>query len=392
MRVLHTSDWHLGKRLGRFDRLEEAAAVLDHVCMVAQERDVDLVIVSGDVFDRASPPVDALELGLRTLVRLGEARPVVAVAGNHDSADLFEALAPLLRPRGVHLVGRIARPEDGGILGPDVLGVPARVACVPFLREGQVVDFMRDAGEWYASYAERIARICESLNEALTAGTAPGEVLLLTAHFLVSGVTIHREGPRGERELHMGDAYAATPQAIPPGPQYVAMGHIHAPQRVPHAPVPAEYAGSLLPLDFGEAGEDKRVVVVDVEPGRLAVAESVPVPCPRPLVRVAGTWEAIEARAEELADTYLDLTVDTSAVDVTLGQRARETFPMLVNVRPRRRETDRGSAREPRRSRSLAQLYDAYFRREHAEEAPPADLLDLLRDVLDEAEVADAPA
>ena len=80
------------------------------------------------------------------------------------------------------------------------------------------------------------------------------------AHFLVNGVRVDRDAPRGERELHMGDAYAATPQAIPAGPQYVAMGHIHAPQKVPGAPVPAEYAGSLLALDFGEAGEQKRVV------------------------------------------------------------------------------------------------------------------------------------
>jgi len=392
MRVLHTSDWHLGKRLGRFDRLAESSAVLDEVCAVADERAVDLVIVSGDVFDRPSPPIDALEVGLRTLVRLGEHRPVVAVAGNHDSPELFEALAPLLRTRGVHLVGRVARPDEGGILGPETLGLPARVACLPFLREGQVVDFMRDAGQWYASYADRIARLCSALNESLMAATGPDEVPLLTAHFLVNGVKIGGTGRRGERELHMGAAYTAAPQAIPPGPQYVAMGHIHAPQRVPHAPVPAEYAGSLLPLDFGEAGEQKRAVVVDVEPGRLAVAESIPIACPRPLVHVEGTWEAIEARADELRDAYLDLTVDTSAVDVTLGQRARETFPFLVNVRPRRRDAERTADRETRRGRSLPELYDAYYRREHGPEEPPADLLDLLREVLDEAEAADAPA
>jgi len=392
MRLLHTSDWHLGKRLGRFDRLAESSAALEQVCAVADEREVDLVVVSGDVFDRPSPPIEALEVGLRTLVRLGERRPVVAVAGNHDSPELFEALAPLLRPRGVHLVGRVARPDEGGILGPETLGVPARVACLPFLREGQIVDFMRDTGQWYASYADRIARLCAALNESLIATTGPDEVPLLTAHFLVSGVKMGGTGRRGERELHMGAAYTAAPQAIPPGPQYVAMGHIHAPQRVPHAPVPAEYAGSLLPLDFGEAGEQKRVVVVDVEPGRLAVAESIPVACPRPLVHVEGTWEAIEARADELGSAYLDLTVDTSAVDVTLGQRARETFPHLVNVRPRRGDADRAAGRETRRGRSLAELYDAYYRREHAPEEPPADLLDLLREVLDEAEAADAPA
>ena len=104
---------------------------------------------------------------------------------------------------------------------------------------------------------------------ALAGGDA---VTFLVSHFLVGGSKVHGHGaPRGERELHMGEAYAATPEAIPPGPQYVALGHIHAPQRVPGARVPAEYAGSLLELDFGEAGEDKRVVIVDVEPGLPAV-------------------------------------------------------------------------------------------------------------------------
>jgi exonuclease SbcD len=391
MRILHTSDWHIGKKLGRFDRLDEAEAALVDVERVADDHDVELILVSGDVFDRPAPPIDALGVGLRWLLRLAAHRPVVAVAGNHDSPELFETLAPLLRPRGVHLVGTIKRPEGGGVLGPDDLGIPARVACFPFLREGHVVDFMRDAGQWYRGYAERVARICAAYNDALITGAGAGEVPLLVAHFLVNGVRVDRAGPRGERELHMGAAYAATPQAIPPGPQYVALGHIHAPQRVPGAPVPAEYAGSVLPLDFGEAGEHKRVVVIDAMPGRLAVAESVPLQCRRPLVRRSGTWEEIEAGAGELQDVYLDLTVETSAVDVTLGQRARAAFPLLVNVRPLRRESERGE-RETRRGRTLPQLYDAYYRRERPGEEPPGDLLDLLRDVLEEAEAADAPA
>jgi exonuclease SbcD len=392
MRILHTADWHVGKRLGRFDRLDEADAVLAEVERIADEREADLVLVSGDVFDRPTPPIEALSAGLRWLLRLAAHRPVVAVAGNHDSPELFEALAPLLAPRGAHLVGTIKRPDEGGILGPEVLGVAARVACFPFLREGHVVDFMQDAGQWYRGYAERVARICAAYNEALVASTGAGEVPILMAHFLVNGVKMGHEGPRGERELHMGAAYAATPQAIPAGPQYVALGHIHAPQPVPGAPVPAQYAGSLLPLDFGEAGEAKRVVLVDAAPGQLAVAESIPIAYPRPLIRLQGTWEQVEAQAAELQDSYLDLTVDTSAVDVTLGQRARETFPLLVNVRPRRHEADAGAARETRRGRSLPDLYDAYFRQERPDEEPPKELLDLFRDVLEEADAVDASA
>jgi DNA repair protein SbcD/Mre11 len=388
MRILHTSDWHIGKRLGRYDRMDEFRDVLAEVEGIADDRAVDLVLVSGDVWDRPVPPMDAFTLGLETLQRLAQRRPVVVVAGNHDSGELFEALAPLLRARRVFLVGQIKRPDDGALLGPDELGVPAVVACFPFLREGRVVDFMRDAGEWYRAYAERVAAIAGRYNEALVRAAGADAVPILMAHFMVGGVKVDRAAPRGERELHMGDAYTATAQAIPAGPQYVAMGHIHAPQRVPGAPVPAEYAGSLLALDFGEAGEEKRVVVVDVEPGSLAVPEAVPLTAGRRLERVTGTWDAIEARAEELAPRYLDLTVQTPVTDTTLAERARETFPFLVKVRAQRPGAgDRD--RVTKAHRSTEELYADYVLREHGEAAPP-ELLALFRDALEEA--ADATA
>jgi DNA repair protein SbcD/Mre11 len=382
MKILHTSDWHIGKRLGRHDRMAEFGDVLDEIVSIADQRATDLVLISGDIWDRPIPPMDALALGLETLLRLAEDRPVVAVAGNHDSAELFEALAPLLRPRGVHLIGDIRRPDEGALLGPGLLGVPAMVAGFPFLREGRVVDFMRDAGEWYTAYADKVAAITRAYNEALTAAASADTVSILMAHFMVGGVKIDRGAPRGERELHMGDAYAATAQSIPAGPQYVAMGHIHAPQPVPGAPVPAHYAGSLLALDFGEAGEQKRVVIVDAEPGELATIESVPLTRGRQLVRLTGDWPSIEARSAELADAFLDLTVKTSGTDLTLADRARATFPFVVKVRAWRPEERR--ERLVKGHRSWHDLYADYYAREHSDVAPD-ELLVLFRDVLEEA-------
>jgi exonuclease SbcD len=211
-------------------------------------------------------------------------------------------------------------------------------------------------------------------------------VPILMAHFMVNGVRIDRDAPRGERELHMGDAYTATAQAIPPGPQYVAMGHIHAPQPVPGAPVPAEYAGSLLSLDFGEAGERKRVVLIEVEPGRLATTESVPLEMGRRLVRVTDDWDAIEARADELADAFLDLTVRTSGTDLTLAERARDAFPFLVKVRASRPDGAR-QERLVKGQRAWHELYADYYEREHAE-AAPAELLTAFREVLEEADAS----
>ena len=384
MRILHTADWHVGRRLGRHDRIAEMREALDEVARIADEEQVDLVLVAGDVFDRAAPPVESLSLGLSALLRLARGRPVVVVAGNHDAPELFDALAPLLRDRGVHVIGRIKAPDSGALLGPEDLGVPAVVAGFPFLREGRVIDFMAETGRWYGAYAQKIAAITDAYNAALVQRAGTDLVPILVAHFMVNGVRVSRS----ERELHIGDAYTATAQAIPAGPQYVALGHIHAPQPVPGAPVPAAYAGSLLALDFGEAGEDKRVVVVDVEPGRLATLRSIPIHAGRPLEHVRGTWDEIAARADDLADRYLDLTVAVGGPDPELGRRAAALFPYLVRVRAERPAQLRRE-RSPESRPPDDELYAAFVQATTGEDAPPG-LVQLFRDTMEE--VADATA
>lgn len=384
MRVLHTSDWHVGKKLGRYDRSDEYREVIAEVAAVAEAEDVDLVLHAGDLFDRPLPPVEALDIGLSGLVALsGEGRrPVVVIAGNHDSPGLFEALAPFLRGRGIHLVGAVRRPDDGGVLDLETRGGRAVVSCFPFLREGRAFNVWEPVGEHYQRYADRLRRISEAYAAHAASRAGSDAVTFLLAHFLVGGATVHGHGaPRGERELHMGDAYAATPQAIPPGPQYAALGHIHAPQSIPGVQVPGEYAGSLLELDFGEAGEQKRVVVIDVEPGLPANVRSVPVKGGRRLMRPVGPWEKVIAEVG-VYESYLDLTVETAGPDPGLADRAREEFDYLVRVRaeyPRPEVADPG----PAVARTLEEHYADYY--EQREGAVPRDsLLAAFREVLEE--------
>lgn len=383
MKILHTSDWHVGKRLGRFERIEETRAAIEEVAAIADSEAVDLVVHSGDLFDRPVPPMEALQVGLAGLVRLtnGGARPVVVVAGNHDSADLFEALAPFLAGWGIHLVGAIKAPDDGGVLRLETSAGDALVACLPFLREGRVVDFMADTDRWYGQYAERVRRLTEAYAEYVVAEAGTKAVSVLVAHFMVTGARVGGHGaPRGERELHMGEAYAVGEGAIPPSLGYVAMGHIHAPQPVPGANVPAEYAGSLLELDFGEAGEEKRVVLIDVEPGKPATVRSIPLSSGRRLKQVSGTWEEISSRTD-LADHYLDLKVDTGGPEPGLDALARDLFPHLVKVAA---VYDREAIDEASYSHlPWEDIYAAYYESERGEPAPD-DLLAAFREVEDE--------
>jgi exonuclease SbcD len=382
MRILHTSDWHVGKRLGRFDRTAEHLAAVERVAAIASAERADLVLHSGDLFDRAMPTVEGLRVALTGLVSLSDAgkRPVVVVAGNHDSADLFEALAPFLSGFGIHLVGRIKPPAEGGVLRLDTAAGLAAVACFPFLRAAQAVDFMERADARYGTYADRVRRICEAYAEAVADARGADGVGLLVAHFLVGGAMVRAGLPRGERELHMGEAYAATSQAVPTGLDYVAMGHVHAPQPVPGSLAPAEYAGSLLPLDFGEAGEEKRVVLVEARPGVPASLRSIPLGAGRRLERVEGPWEEIEARAG-LDDAYLDLVVDTLGPEPGLLDRARERFPLVVKVQARYR---RSKAPAPIvTGRPLADLYADYHRYARGEDTAPA-LLAAFREIEEE--------
>ena len=283
MRVLHTADWHVGKRLGRYDRMAEFAAVLDEIVDLAEREDVDLVLVAGDLFDRAVPAIDALRLVLDALERLAAGRPVVGIAGNHDSGDLFDVLAPLLLPRGIHLAGTLRAPGAGGVIAVETARGVAHVGCMPFVREGQLVDFLEDVGGWHGVYRDKIASLCAAFGRALTTATARDDraVSILMGHFTVDGVRLgDGRAPRGERALHMGDTYTAAGQYLPSTVDYVAMGHIHAPQAVPGATTVSAYPGSPLALDFGEANESKQVVLVDLEPGRPATTRERS-PCPK---------------------------------------------------------------------------------------------------------------
>jgi exonuclease SbcD len=370
MRILHTSDWHVGKRLGRWDRMDDHAAAIDQVIGIAGGEEAHLVLHSGDLFDRPLPPVDALRLALDGLIGLaaGGTRPVVVVAGNHDSPALFEALAPLLVGFGVHLVGRIKAPDAGGVLTVATGSGPAHVACLPFLRAAQTVDFTDRADKWYGAYADRVRQITEAYAAAVGERAGDSGVGLLVGHWMVGGVAVRAGAPRGERELHLGEAYAATGASVPAGMDYVALGHIHAPQPVPGAQVPAEYAGSLLQLDFGEAGEDKRVVIVDAEPNRPAVVRSIPVTAGRRLVQAAGSWEALAAR-RDLDDAYLDLAVETDGPAPGLMDQARERFAYVVKVQARYDRPDRPSVISS--NRPLADLYAEYHEVSHGMPAPP---------------------
>ena len=290
----------MGKAIRRNSRADEHQAVIDEIVALVGERQVDLVIVAGDLFDTASPTAESEAMVYRGLLDMTRAGAQVAViAGNHDNARRLRAVAPVFEAAGrVHLVTEPTRPNEGGVLrlaGPG--GEEMRLALLPFVSQRGVVrakDLMEAAAyENAQAYAERMRLLIEALCSGFEADT----VNILAAHAFVHGGRLGG----GERAVHFVEDYALSAQAFPATAGYVALGHVHRPQKIPGA-APIWYCGSPLQLDFGEEDQAKQVNLVDIEPGKPPTVTAVPLTSGRALRTLTGTMDELAAAATAAAD------------------------------------------------------------------------------------------
>jgi exonuclease SbcD len=322
VRLLHTSDWHVGRAIRGRSRADEHRAVLAEIAAVADREAVDLVVVAGDLFDTAAPSAESEQIVYRALLDLAAGgRPVLAVAGNHDSAQRLGAVAQLAGASGIRLVSAIGR---DGVAEVEAGGEVARLALLPFPSQRYVVTADRlmsgDAADAHADYADRVVRILRSLTDGFGAGT----VNLVVAHLMVMGGTLGG----GERGAHTVFDYWVPATAFPATAQYVALGHLHRAQQLP-GPAPLHYCGSPLQLDFGETANDPVVNVVDVAPGRPAAVRPVALTAGRRLRTLQGTLaQVLDAPP---TDAYLRVVLDEPA-RAGLADEVRERVPGVVEV------------------------------------------------------------
>lgn len=336
MRLLHTSDWHVGKAIRGRSRAAEHRAVLAEIAEVADRHGVDLVIVAGDLFETAAPSAEAERIVYRALLDLAAGgRPVVVISGNHDSAQRLGAVAPLSAASGIHVASTIKPPGDGGLLELDLDGTPVRIALLPFPSQRHVVTAdalmaAKDAAETGQAYADRVQRIVGALTAAFDA-TA---VNLVVAHLMVMGGTMGG----GERGAHTVFDYWVPATAFPATAQYVALGHLHRAQQL-DGPAPLHYCGSPLQLDFGETGNEPQANLVDVRPGLPAEVRPVPLTQGRRLRSVQGSLAQLVAQVDPTGDDHLRLVLDEPS-RAGLADEAREHFPTAVEVVLARRDDD----------------------------------------------------
>jgi len=329
MRFLHTADWHVGKVLKGRDRLDEQRAVLTEIAAIAEQNQVDAVLVAGDVYDTGAPSAAAQKLVIQTLLRLRRAgAEVIVIAGNHDHGGTFEAYRPLMGEVGITLVGQPRAPEQGGVVrfrarsGEDV-----QVAVLPFLTQRYAVRAAEIVSQTPSENVRAYDEMVRQVVVALTAGFSGDAVNLLMSHLTCIGGTFGG----GERSAQSIFEYSVPAAIFPVAAHYVALGHLHRRQSLP-APCPVHYSGSPIAIDFGEQDNTSVVCLVEASPSVPARVTDIPISSGRRLRTVRGTLGELEAQASSFGDDYLRVWLREPA-RAGLRDDATAILPNALEVR-----------------------------------------------------------
>ena len=312
MRLFHTSDWHLGQNLHGQDRDFEHACFLTWLLTQLASEQPDVLLIAGDIFDTVNPPVKAQERLYDFIVSAHEQQPkltIVMIAGNHDSGSRIELPAPLMRRLRTHALGRVLWLDDGQLDAerlliplPDASGdIGAWCLALPFLRPAEVTG--THLGD---NYLRGIGQVHEWLIEAANAKRQPGQALIAISHAHMAGGSVSEDS---ERSLIIGNAEALPASLFGPSISYVALGHLHKPQRV-NSEDRIRYCGSAIPLSFSEIGYQHQILDVQLQGETLVSVESRLIPRAVNLQRIGPAPLAdILKQLAELPD--IDLLADT---------------------------------------------------------------------------------
>ena len=350
MRILHTADWHLGKRMEQFDRTEEYQDFLDWLIDKLKSEKIDVLIVAGDIFDSGAPSNTALEQYYHFLrnVKDTDCHDVVIVGGNHDSISTLNAPKSLLKYFNVHIVGGV--PE---IFSDQVIPIYDKnkqiklvICAVPFLRDRDIR--LSISGE---TTLEREARIkqgivdhYQNLVEHIAVHKDNNIPVIATGHLYAAGASTSES----EKDIHIGNLGQVAGNQFPKEFNYIALGHLHRPQKVNKMDY-VRYSGSPIPLSFSENDDRKQVVIIEFGGGTVKI-EELEVPCCRRLVRISGTLDSVRSQILIMEDeglkypSWIELKIETNAFIADLNEQLDKLktgkpfighfFPRQLLIRP----------------------------------------------------------
>ena len=333
MKILHTSDWHIGRALYGRKRYEECDAFLNWLAGLIESEHIDVLLVAGDVFDNSTPSNHAQELYYRFLCRVAAAanRHVVVTAGNHDSPSFLNAPKELLKFLNVHVVGCASDPPADELIvlsGPDQ--EPWLIVCaIPYLRDRDIRT--AEAGESVEDKERKIIEgirahyrlVCEAAEQKRALLKKPIPIVAMGHLFAAGGQTVDGDGVR---ELYIGSLAQVRTDVFPASIDYLALGHLHIPQAVGGSDF-IRYSGSPLPIGFGEAEQQKSVVLVEFS-GNAPTVTNVPVPRFQELKTLQGDWQTIAGGIDELkarrSNAWLEIVYEGDEIAGDLRERLDE--------------------------------------------------------------------
>lgn len=402
MKILHTADWHLGKKLDRFSRIEEQRAVMGEIVHIADVQKVDVVIIAGDLFDNFTPNTDAIELFYKTVkqLSLGGRRPVVAISGNHDAPKLIDAPDPLARECGIFLIGQpfaLVTPietQDFKITHSSAGFIELQLASFPYplriihtayaneprLREELEGDKQLAINQFLSDKWQALAQeYCDSKG-----------VNILTAHLFMNpknGELL--EEPEGERPIRIGNADMIYTNAIPLQMQYTALGHLHGFKNIGSEEKPIVYASSPLCYSFSEAGEQKYVAIIEAEPNKAAHLSKIPLTQGKPLVRKQfASIEAATSWLKENPNTWVELTLELKEyLRAEDRKRLYNTHEGIVFLIPKLLlDTEHNPSAELSLQdinfENITPLFESYFKYKNGGIAPNQEILNLFNEAI----------
>ncbi len=399
MRILHTADWHLGKRLDNFSRLDEQVHVMDEIIDKADTHQADLVIVAGDLFDTFHPGTESIDLFYKTLKRLtkGGIRPVIAISGNHDSPALIDAPDPLARECGIILIGhpqavvspitlpdfKITQSAPGFIeLQLGTLSYPVRIIHTPYANELRLKQYL---GEDKSQALNTVlARHWKHIADTFC--DTNGVNILATHLYMNKRGAPLLEEPEGEKPIKIGNADLIYTDCIPPQIQYTALGHIHRYFPVESTEKPVIYSSSPLSYSFSEAGQTKYIVLVDAEPNQPVHYEKIALEQGRPLYRKtfydieqALTW--LRGNPYALVELTLVMNTFLKAEDRNRLYKAHSGIVHLIPV-VKNKEEKQGNSISINLDQDIRSLFKDYFKSKNNQLEPNEDIMDLFDEIL----------
>jgi DNA repair protein SbcD/Mre11 len=401
MKILHTADWHLGKRLEWLSRHEEQIVVLTEICEIAERENVDAVIIAGDLFDTYNPPNESIELFYKICKRLSNngLRAVIAIAGNHDSPERVEAPDPLARECGIVFAGfpnskidtfslttgLAVTKSDEGFIELKLPNCPTslRILHTSYANETRLRQYLG------IENTDKILRTILAEKWANTVekyADTEGGINLLMAHlFVMQKGGIMPEEPDDEKPINIGGASVIYTENFPKNIQYVALGHLHRQQVVDKKNCPVVYSGSPLAYSFAEENQDKYVMLLNIEPAQKADFQRIKLNTPKKLTRER--FESIDDAVVWL-NAHLDDLVEITIVSDSFiksedRRRLQETHKGIIHIKPEQKNDSTGDdkANKIDLNKPIQELFQNYFKYKKGQEANE-ELMDIFKELL----------